>query len=239
MAKAIIFDKDGTLQDSEKINIESSVIAFKEIGIELNTEEKEMIAGRRSSDFLIEIAKNHKFDMEKIRKNIREKYYELYQETELIQEAIELLKNCYNAGFKIALCTSGGDTSVEMWLKKHDFKKYFDAIVTGDMVIRRKPEPDPYLLAAEKLGVQPRECVAIEDSHFGVESAYRAGMKVIAIPGIHSKHHEFKNATIILENATNITIEELKQMWKLKIDLPQPKYWTAEIFKYKQQCKIK
>jgi len=93
----------------------------------------------------------------------------------------ELLKALKNAGIPTALVTMSMERMARQIIELIDFDA-FDVVVAGDMVANSKPHPDPYLLAARKLGVDPRECIAIEDSVPGVASAVDAGTVTIAVP---------------------------------------------------------
>lgn len=109
-------------------------------------------------------------------------YREYYADT--IRPAkglVELLEGLKAGGIRLAVGSSGETANVDFVLDKCGIRKYFDAVISGDMVAKRKPEPDIFLLAAEKLGVRPGECVVFEDSLSGMEAARRAGMKYIAL----------------------------------------------------------
>ena len=84
--------------------------------------------------------------------------------------------------FKVGMATSTPWDTVKDHLERTDMMGYFDTIVTGDMIEHGKPAPDIYLLAAERLGVNPAECIGVEDSMSGVRSIHSAGMRAVMIP---------------------------------------------------------
>ena len=96
--------------------------------------------------------------------------------------AYEVLTYLREHGYKVALATSTPWETVEDHLARTDMAGYFDVIVTGDMIENGKPAPDIYLLAAERLGVDPADCVGVEDSPNGVRSVHAAGMRAVMIP---------------------------------------------------------
>ena len=98
-----------------------------------------------------------------------------------VREILEYLKE---NGYIIGMASSSSKESVMGHLKETGLEKYFRAVITGDMVEHSKPDPDIYLKACEELGVTPTNVVAIEDSHNGVRSAYRAGMKPVMVPDL-------------------------------------------------------
>ena len=85
-------------------------------------------------------------------------------------------------GYKVGMATSTPWDTVKDHLERTDMMGYFDTIVTGDMIEHGKPAPDIYLLAAERLGVDPAECIGVEDSMSGVRSIHAAGMRAVMIP---------------------------------------------------------
>ena len=97
------------------------------------------------------------------------------------KEAIELLKQ---NNIKMGLASGSSRNSVDHHLNKLDAFKYFDATVAGKEVENGKPAPDTYLLAAEKMGVEPKDCFVFEDSPHGIKAGFAAGMKSIGIPDL-------------------------------------------------------
>lgn len=98
--------------------------------------------------------------------------------------AAELLRDVKAAGLSLAVATSTGRERAVEHLAHAGFHDLLDALVTRDDVTNPKPHPEPYLLAAERLGVDPAHCLALEDSHSGVRSAAAAGMMVVMVPDL-------------------------------------------------------
>ena len=105
----------------------------------------------------------------------------LESDLELIPNALELINECRNSGLKIGLVTASGSQLMNSVLKRLP-RELFDVVVSGDDVRNSKPAPDPYLLAAEKIGVEINHCLVIEDSITGVTSGLSSGAQVIGIP---------------------------------------------------------
>ena len=96
----------------------------------------------------------------------------------------ELLTYLKDNGMKIAMATSSNREDAERNLNMAGLREYFDALICGDMIRRSKPDPDIYLTAARTLGVQPEECIGLEDSRNGIKSVSAAGMHGILIPDL-------------------------------------------------------
>lgn len=97
--------------------------------------------------------------------------------------AVELLCWVAGRGLPMAIATSASLSTAELHLARTGLRRYFTSVVTRDHVRRRKPDPESFLAAAEALGVDSCDCVAVEDSRHGVEAGLAAGMQVFAVPG--------------------------------------------------------
>ena len=193
----IIFDMDGTLFDTEQI----SRLAWLEYGKvrDLPVTEEFILSligrSRQSAQIMFQKYMPSHFDDEDAYQFIHE-YMREYKrihgplpKTNLKQLLIQLKEK----GYKIALCSSSGIQSIEMNLNYVGIMEDFDVIVNGSMVSNGKPAPDIYLLTAEKLGVQPYECLVIEDSKNGIISGHEAGMDVIMVVDMIEPEDELRS----------------------------------------------
>ena len=95
-------------------------------------------------------------------------------------------------GYRVALATATPFDRAKRYLERLDLFKYFDEVVCSSMVENGKPEPDIYLLAAERLGLEPQECIALEDSQNGIKSASSAGCKTVMVPDLDGPSEKIK-----------------------------------------------
>jgi beta-phosphoglucomutase len=122
-------------------------------------------------------------------------YRELYlPERAPAKGLLDFLKGARAGGYRIGLGTGSKDDNVSFILDGLGLRPWFDAVVDGGMVTKGKPDPQTFLILAEKLGAAPENCVVFEDSLLGEEAARRAGMAVVAITTSH-RADEFKHAT--------------------------------------------
>lgn len=111
-----------------------------------------------------------------------------------------LIKQLKKNEFPLALASSSYPEVIEIILQKTGLKHYFDVVVDSQMAGASKPEPDIFLLAAQKLGIQPERCVVIEDSTNGIEAAKSAGMYCVAYAGPGSELQDQSRADIIISD---------------------------------------
>ena len=210
--KAVIFDKDGVILDSESININSAVKAFKELGVTVKEEEKNWIVGRHPDDYKKLFLERYDFSYGEFRKIQRKIYYELLKTAPLFNETISLIRKLHKMKIPLALTTSSGMKSTLQVLEKADLKNVFGVIVTTEDYKKRKPDPESYIITAKKLNFNPRDCVAIEDSSVGTEAAKGAGMKCVVILNEYTKNQDFSKADLVIDSADKIDISLLNNI---------------------------
>ena len=119
-----------------------------------------------------------------------------------------LLAEIKDAGLKLGLASSSGRDFIEIVLTKLDILDYFDVIVSGEEVEKSKPDPDIFLKTAGNLGVNPEDCLVIEDSRHGVKAAILAGMKCIGFRNPNSGTHDLSLADAVVHSITDIHIKD-------------------------------
>lgn len=211
MIKAVIFDMDGLIVDSEPIHSFSLEKLLLEYGKKPVFNEQGLIhnvgeAGEESFNFLRERYSLNE-DINVWKEKRRAIFAELVRKNGVrsMPGFLTLLKKLQKKKFKIALSSNRILDHVVLILDKLGVKDAFDVIVGPGEKLRFKPAPDIYLKTAELLNLQPNECIAIEDSEMGVIAGKKAGMKVIAIPSKYTKSHDFSNADKVVDSLSKIT----------------------------------
>ncbi len=181
---AVIFDMDGVLLDSEPLHYEAVRLILEEQGVEFPIEDYFRYLGTTLTSTWDDLCERYPIAMyfEQFEARYNADVLKQYQAgAPLIRGARELVEQLRNAGVPIAVASSSHREWVEAALTGAGLRDYFDQTTAGNEVSMGKPSPEIYLKAAEKLGFDPANCVAIEDAPAGVESAKAAGMSVVLV----------------------------------------------------------
>lgn len=188
MVKAVLFDMDGTLIDTEKYLTVYKQQAMREAGYRMSLEESYALRSY-ASKFAVELTKKwygEDFDYPGIKKRRRElmqRHIERYG-LEIKPFAAETVMQLKKRGYQVAVVTATEEKKALEYLKMTGLIDLFDEIISASMVENGKPCPDVYEYACRKIGREPSECMAVEDSPNGVTSAWKAGCRVTLIPDL-------------------------------------------------------
>ncbi len=206
LIKAIFWDNDGVLVDTEKLYYQANKEILKKIGIEL-TEEfyVEYFLKRSSGTWHLAQAKGiSENEITKLRNERDELYSSFLQiKMEVINGVKETLKKLFGK-YKMGIVTSSTKYHFDIIHKNSGLLNYFDFILTVEDYENSKPAPDPYLKALAISGLNKENCIVIEDSERGLKSALAAGLKCFVIPTNLTKHSNFFGAEKILNNITEV-----------------------------------
>ena len=197
--KGIVFDFDGVILDSESSVISCWKIVAEEEGIEGIEDHCRECLGLNRNETRIRFNRryNGTADYEELTEKRRKVFWEMFDQglIPLKPGAKELLQYLSENGYKIALASSTNKSSIIHETEFWDIRKYFDVLVCGDMVNRSKPAPDIFLEAARRIGLEPHECIGIEDSLNGLRACHKAGLFTVMVPDLLEPNEETQNLT--------------------------------------------
>ncbi|WP_077611554.1 HAD family hydrolase [Clostridium sp. Marseille-P2415] len=185
MIKAVIFDMDGVIIDSEGVYLQYQLEFARKKNPAVKIEQLFPMVGatKKESWEVLQKAINNGQSWEELREEFRQRdiYGEIDYQKLFRPEVTETLKQLKKDGYRLALASSTHLKLVERVLEENGIRHYFEAVVSGEQFKRSKPDPEIYFYTAEKLKLSPKECLAVEDSTVGITAAHRAGMKIAAV----------------------------------------------------------
>jgi len=213
--RGVIFDWDGVVIDSSAQHEKSWELLAHEIQKPLPPGHFKAGFGKKNQEIIPNLLRWSN-DPEEIRK-LGERKEELYRE--LVREqgvavlpgARELLEALKNASIPRSVGSSTPRSNLDSIFAATGLDRLFDAVVCGDDVANGKPAPDVFLLAAKRLGLDPADCLVIEDAHVGIDAAHRAGMKVLAVATTNSLD-ELGSADSAVPSLVGVTPDFLNQI---------------------------
>ena len=201
--KGIIFDLDGVLLETEYYQWQGWVIPLRDFGIELTKEKYFNYAGKNGKQIDEELIKDFNLNLNKGELLLKKEplLIKWFEEKKLnymfyAKEAVEF----FSSNFKIALCSGGPREEIILKLEKAELIHYFPIIVAGSDVEKSKPAPDIYLKAQELIGLPKEECLAIEDTQYGLQAAKDAGLNCVSIPNEYSLKQDFSRADMVCKS---------------------------------------
>lgn len=212
--KALIFDFDGLIVDTEIPDYHSWQMVYQSYGFELPMEKwATIVGGTGESDFdpndYLEALTGRPLDREHIWITRRKDYLEHLEQQPILPGVEDYLRDARRLNLKLGVASSSPENWVEGHLTRLGLRAYFSEVVTADDVAKTKPDPALFLLAAERLGVAPGETVVFEDSRNGVVAGKRAGMYVVAVPNPLTAVMDFSQADLRLNSLADLPLEQL------------------------------
>jgi beta-phosphoglucomutase family hydrolase len=212
MIRAVIFDLDGVIVNSEDAHIESEKQTFLKFGVTISVNELHKYAGATAEAMFTDLIRKYHLKttfQEMVRIKEQSFFRLLDEDAEPTPGVISLIQRLKRAGTRLAIASSSNRKWIEYILKKLQITSLFDCYVGAEDIVHSKPDPEIYLKAARSLGMRPDECVVIEDAERGVQAAKRAGMKTIGYRNPRSGNQDLSEADIIIDDFSTLDINEL------------------------------
>ncbi|XP_051124865.1 bifunctional riboflavin kinase/FMN phosphatase-like [Andrographis paniculata] len=208
---AVIFDLDGTLLNTEQVTKDVLKDFLAKYGRAQDAEKEKRRLGMTFIDSSVTVVNDYDLPLtpEQFREEIVPMYYGRWKLAKPLPGANRLMKHLHNHGVPFALASNALRKNIDGKISHHDgWKERFKVILGSDQVKSGKPSPDIFLEAAERMGVDPLNCLVIEDSIVGVKAGKAAGMKVVAVPSLQTEADSYSIADLILHSLLEFQPEQ-------------------------------
>lgn len=218
MLRAVIFDMDGVIIDSEPMHNKAYNDMFNEIGIDVSTELYESFTGQSTINICKRLCDHFKLvhapeTLVSIKRKHYNRFFESNSDLTLIDGALDLIKDYHNNGLKLVLASSAAMMSIEQIFDRFDLDKYFITKFSGGDLKQSKPHPEIFIKAAEATGFTNKECMVIEDSTNGIEAAKAAHIFCVGYDSFHSKNQDYSKANMVIKNFEEITYSKINKLF--------------------------
>ena len=211
MIKAIIFDMDGLMIDSERVTFECYQERLKDMNLTMDEEFYKTLLGKPIKGIYQRFydVYGNDFRIQNVIQDVHQLMAERF-ETEGVpvkKGLVELLHYLKDNNYKTIVATSSNRDRVDKILAQAKITEFFDDSICGDEVTKGKPNPEVFLKSCQKLGVNVDEAIVLEDSEAGIQASYDANIKVICIPDMKYPEKQYEEKTFkILKDLTEVTV---------------------------------
>ncbi len=211
MLEAVIFDFDGTLVDTESIKslaYEKTILFFGASPVKNSLGLVHYPGKSRSWHWrMIKDTYNLNISEDDFRDKRLQIYGNLINRVEFMDGVFDTLNKLVVSGKRLGLVTLSDRIFVEKILNNLNASHFFETVITGDDAKRHKPDPEAYVLCLDRLGIEKEKAIAVEDTEQGVQSAKDAGLRVLAVPNVHTKDQDFGVADTMYVSIVDINFD--------------------------------
>jgi len=218
MLKAVIFDMDGVLIQSEVIHFQIIQNILQKYEIDYEVDNHELFMGLKASELWTYIKNKYNLNIsvEELLKLHIKQFLQFLKKANINPRkgCDKFIQELLNRNIKLAIASSGPSLLINEILEALKLKKYFSVIISGDDVDKVKPFPDIFIKTAKKMGFCPKECLVIEDSINGIKAAKNAGMKCIGFKNKQPFTQDFSDADFITESFVELNYDKISKLYE-------------------------
>lgn len=223
MIKAVIFDMDGVIVDSEPLHHKAYQKMFKDVNIKVSNGLYESFTGQATLPICQHLCDEFKLDkapeeLVAIKRNHFKYLFDNDNSFQLIEGVLDLIKDYHSSGLSLVLASSASMPNINRIFTRFELDQYFVAKLSGADLKASKPHPEIFINAAKASGFKRGECIVIEDSTNGIKAANAANIFCVAFDSIHSKNQDYSTADKVITNFKEIEFCEVKCLLENKIE---------------------
>lgn len=217
MLKAVIFDMDGVIIDSEPMHHKAYYDMFNEVNIKVSKEFYESFTGQSTINICKRLCDHFSLiESPETLVGLKRKHYKQFFESNsdltLIDGVLDLIKEYHSNGLTLVLASSAAMTSINQIFERFDLDQYFVAKLSGGDLKQSKPHPEIFINAVQSTGYSKKECIVIEDSTNGIEAAKGAGVFCVGFDSFHSKNQDYSKADLVIKGFKEINYNKINSL---------------------------
>lgn len=213
MIKALVFDFDGLILDTETPSYEAFLEIYRDYGIELPLETYAQCIGTTFEVFnpysYLSECLGQGIDTDLVKNQFRTKYRERLECQKLRSGVTDYLEEATQLNLKIGLASSSSLAWIQPYLERYNLANYFSSICTSDHVEKVKPDPELYIQSLNNLGVSGEETISFEDSLNGLKAAKAAGLNCVIVPNELTKYSPFFEHNLLINSMRDMSLEQV------------------------------
>ena len=212
MMKAVIFDLDGVIAETEHIRIQAEKQAMLKYGVKISEDELHQYTGTTAKQMFTELIRKYKLNttFDKIFKEKEEILFRLLEkDVRPTKGVIELLRKLKQMKLKLGIASSSHKRLINYILRRLEIRHLFDSVIGAEDITHSKPNPEIFLMCAKTLNANPVECLVVEDAKLGVEAAKTAEMKCLGYRNPSSGKQDLSKADLITDDLSKLDIQKL------------------------------
>jgi HAD superfamily hydrolase (TIGR01509 family) len=215
MLKAVLFDMDGVIVDTEPLHHKAYLKMFSEVGIEVSTQMYEGFTGQSTYSICVQLCTYFKLhhkaeELVQIKRSHFTKLFFDDHDLQLIEGVEQLIKEYYDNNLILVLASSASMFTINNVMKRFNLDPYFSSKLSGADLKASKPHPEIFINAAKAANALPNECFVIEDSTNGIKAANNAGIFCVAYKSEHSKNQDYSLANMVISDYKEIEFKKIK-----------------------------
>ncbi len=215
MLKAVIFDMDGVIIDSEPMHHQAYHNMFDEVGIEVPKSLYESFTGQSTLNICKRLCDHFNLSqppetLVALKRKHYKQFFDKNSSLGLIEGVFDLIKNYHDNGLTLVLASSAAMSSINMIFDRFELNPYFKEKLSGADLKQSKPHPEIFEKAAKASGFKKNECLVIEDSTNGIQAAKSAGIYCIGYDSFHSKNQDYTKADMVITDFKQIYFNMLQ-----------------------------
>jgi HAD superfamily hydrolase (TIGR01509 family) len=218
MLKAVIFDMDGVIIDSEPLHYNAYHKMFNDINIEVSDQLYESFTGKSTINICKQLCDIFKLtEKPETLVSLKRKHFEYIFENDksfnLIEGVLDLIKDYHANGLTLVLGSSASMAGIERVFNRFDLNKYFKVKLSGADLKASKPHPEIFIKSVEASNFKAEECIVIEDSTNGIEAANAAGVFSVGFDSVHSKNQDYSRANLVIKDFKEISYKNIEKLF--------------------------